>query len=122
MKYFSKLSYTPRIFVTLRATIRRMEISRKDLAALQARRITKTALAAHLGVSATYLMRITPPLPPGPVAAQRRANSTFAESRKAFRARLAKQVLAGSKSITKAAAEAKCSERTMYRYLCKSTK
>ena len=99
-----------------------MEISRKHLAALASRKLTKTALASELGVSATYLMRITPTLPPGPVAAQRRANSTFAESRKAFRLKLAKQVLAGSKSITKAAAEAKCSERTMYRYVCRSTK
>ena len=99
-----------------------MEISKRHLALLAARKLTKTALAAELGVSATYLMRITPPLPPGPVATQRRANSTFSESRKAFRLKLAKQVAAGSKSIERAAAEAKCSERTMYRYLCKLTK
>lgn len=99
-----------------------MEISKRHLALLAARKLTKTALAAELGVSATYLMRITPPLPPGPVATQRRSNSKLATSRAGHRTKLAAQVIAGSKSITKAAAEAKCSERTMYRYVWKLSK
>lgn len=96
----------------------KMQISAKDLADLAARKISKVDLAARLGVSHTYLVRITPTLPPGPVSEQRRANATFAASRKAFRVKLAKQVEQGTKSIEKAAQEARCSTRTMYRYLC----
>lgn len=98
-----------------------MEISKRDLAALHARRTTKTALAHKLGISPTYLMRITPPLPLGPVVAQRKAQSKLATSRKAHRERLAIKVVAG-KSIEKAAVEANCSVRTMYRYVCRLTK
>lgn len=98
-----------------------MEIAKRDLAAIAARKMTKTALAERLGVSPTYLMRITPPLPPGPVVLQRKANSKLAVSRKSHREKLATKIQAG-KSIEKAAAEANCSVRTMYRYLCKLKK
>lgn len=96
-----------------------MHITKRDLASLAARRITKTALAAQLGISATQMSRITPKLPPGPVRAQRAATAELFATRKAYRTKLARQVFNGRRSLEAAAEEANCSIRTMYRYLCK---
>ena len=98
-----------------------MHIPKRDLAALLSRRLTKTALAKRLGISATYLSRITPKLPPGPVRAQRAKTKQLSDMRKAVRTKLAKQVASGRRSLESAAKEANCSIRTIYRYMpCKS--
>lgn len=99
-----------------------MQISAADSKALAARKLTKRALAAKLGISVGYLSRITPRLPPGPIRAQRLETAKLFATRKAYRDRLAKQVVNGRRSLTSAAKEAHCSIRTMYRYVCKLKK
>jgi|EndMetStandDraft_7_1072992.scaffolds.fasta_scaffold197306_2 hypothetical protein len=96
-----------------------MQLTKKQLKDLAARKITKRALAAQLGVSETYLVRCTPALPPGKTQIQRRANSVFYEARREFRTKMAKQVMSRRRSLESAAKEANCSTRTMYRYICK---
>lgn len=96
-----------------------MNLTAKQLAALAARKITKTALANELGISPTYLSRNTPALPPGPVRAQRQAIHDLFASRRNHREKLAKQVISGRRGLDSAAKEANCSIRTMYRYVCK---
>lgn len=96
-----------------------MHISQADLKALSSRKLTKVALAVKLGVSASYISRITPPLPPGPIRAQRLETAKLFATRKAYRQKLAKQVEKGRRSLESAAKEAHCSLRTMYRYVCK---
>jgi transcriptional regulator with XRE-family HTH domain len=96
-----------------------MHISKADLAAIAARKLTKTALAKRLGVSPTYITKITPKLSPGPIRQQRLATADLANTRKAFRTKLARQVIAGRRNLASAAREAHCSTRTMYRYICK---
>lgn len=99
-----------------------MNLTASQLKALQQRKITKTALAEQLGVSPTYLSRNTPKLPPGPVCAQRIQTHKLFETRKAFRIKLAKQVVSGRRGLESAAKEAHCSIRTLYRYVCKLKK
>jgi hypothetical protein len=93
-----------------------------ELAALSARTLTKTKLAAQYKVSPTYISRITPRLPPGPVAQKRKLTKILSDTRKAYRTKLAKQVIAGRRGLESAAREANCSIRTMYRYICKLRK
>lgn len=99
-----------------------MQISKKALAALAARKMTKTELAHSLGVSPTYLSRNTPKLPPGPIRAKRQAAQRLFETRKAYRLQLANRVFKGRLSLDAAAKEAHCSIRTIYRYVCKLKK
>lgn len=94
-----------------------MKITKRDLERLAKRKITKRALADQLGISEGYLYHLTPPLPPGPVRNKRLAQSALAQSRRNYRLRLAKLVRRGTRSIESAAKEARCSVRTMYRYL-----
>src|SRR6185369_12307441 len=94
-----------------------MRISEANLRALLARKLTKKALATKLGISATHMSRITPKLPPGPICAKRRAAHELFETRKAFRAKLAKEVNDGRRGLESAAKAAHCSIRTMYRYV-----
>ena len=91
----------------------------EDLAALLERRLTKTSLAQRLGVSLAYLNKHTPKLPPGLVRAKRLQTQMLFNTRKGYRLHLAKQVLQGLKSLDNAAKEAKCSVRTLYRYVLK---
>lgn len=100
-------------------TIAVMHITKRDLAALAARKITKKDLAIRLGTAHTYLCRITPKLPPAPLRAKRLKTADLFATRKAFRFKLARQVAAGRRSLEAAAKEAHCSIRTMYRYICK---
>lgn len=99
-----------------------MHISKADLKAIASRKVTKTEMAKRLGVSAAYLSRMTPKLPPGPIRAQRLAIHELAATRRAFRSKLAKEVLKGRRSLESAAKEAHCSIRTLYRYVCKLKK
>lgn len=96
-----------------------MKIAKKYLDLLQKRKLTKRALALHLNVSESYLCRITDALPPGKVRAERNARSALAAARRQHRIKLAKRVQAGTLRLETAAAKANCSERTMYRYLCR---
>lgn len=96
-----------------------MDLTKKQLAALATRKITKRALAAKLGVSETYLVRCTPALPPGKTQLERKARSAIYEARREFRTKMARQVMSRRRSLESAAKEANCSTRTMYRYLCK---
>jgi DNA-binding Xre family transcriptional regulator len=96
-----------------------MEISKRNLDRLAKRKITKRALAAELGISECYLNRLTPPLPPGPVRAKRLARADLAQQRRNHRMKLAKMVQSGRRNIESAAKEARCSVRTLYRYLAK---
>lgn len=59
------------------------------------------------------------PRKPAPKFQQRKRNSELAATRKDFRLSLAYQVLAGTLSIEDAAEQAKCTTRTIYRYLDK---
>lgn len=54
---------------------------------------------------------------PAPKYQKRKLNSELAATRKDFRLSLAYQVVNGSLSIEAAAKQAKCSERTIYRYI-----
>ena len=99
-----------------------MKLTKAQLLALEQRKTTKTALAIRLGVSATYLCRITPKLPPGPVRAKRIEIHKLFESRRLHREKLAVQVIAGNRSLESASKQAHCSIRTMYRYVCRSKK
>lgn len=89
---------------------------------LAERVITKKAAADALGISHSYLCRITPNLPPGPHRERRRAATSLMQSRRTHRLRLAKAVEDGKRSLASAAKHANCSERTMYRYVCKLKK
>ena len=85
--------------------------------ALGAREVTKKALAAQLGVSYTYLCRLTPKLKPAPANQARNHNHALAVARKEFRTELAQQVARKQLTLQEAAERAHCSERTMRRYL-----
>lgn len=54
---------------------------------------------------------------PAPKHQRRKMSSQLAATRKDYRKMLAYQVLNGSLTIEKAAKQAKCSERTIYRYV-----
>lgn len=94
-----------------------MEVPKKYQRLLAKRKITKREVAAILGVSESYLCRITEPLPKGPDRARREAASELAAARRKHRMKLAKQVAAGRLKLETAATRANCSLRTMYRYL-----
>lgn len=87
---------------------------------LQQRKVTNSEAADKLGVSHTYLSRVVSALQkkePGKTIAHRKAASEIYGTRRQFREKLAKAVLAGRKTTPEAAAEAQCSERTMFRYV-----
>jgi len=54
---------------------------------------------------------------PAPAHQKRKLNSQLASTRKDYRKMLAFQVLNGSLTIENAAKQAKCTERTIYRYI-----
>jgi hypothetical protein len=118
---FVTLSFSPTVIFSATMTAPK-KITAAHLAALNTRKLTKVALAESLGVSVTYIAKNTPKLPPGPIRAQRARTKVLSDTRKAYRTRLAKQVLSGRRSLESAAKEAHCSIRTMYRYLCRLKK
>ncbi len=95
-------------------------LTKKLLHALQTRKITNREAAEQLGVSETYLSRKVAAIQskvPGETQPVREAAHKLFQTRRQFRERLAKKVLKSSMTVTQAAAEANCSERTMFRYV-----
>lgn len=88
---------------------------------LRTRQMTNREAAAQLGYDEFYLGRVLKQIgigkKEGEIRAKRRALSRKATTRKQFRTELAKQVLANKLSLDKAAETARCSTRTMYRYV-----
>lgn len=96
-----------------------MELSKKVRTALAHRKITKRQLAVDLGISYSYMVRITDKLPPGEVSLQRRRTKELFAVRKGYRMAQAARVIQGEMSLEAAAKLAHCTERTIYRYICK---
>lgn len=88
--------------------------------ALENRTMTNEEVAAKLQVNASYLSTVFNSLSSkkrGEVALQRENAHKLVEARRQLRIREAKKVCNGTKSLEKAAKDAKCSERTMRRYV-----
>lgn len=101
-------------------------IDRLDLPTLDklhTRQITGAEVAAQLGVSGTHLSRVLSAEGfkklPGPVLQKRKAITELVKTRHEYRQGLADKVAAKTITIEQACAKAKCSERTMWRYIAK---
>ncbi len=96
-----------------------LERAQPHLQALEQRLLTVRALATMLGCNESYLSRVLS----GHVqrvespAAVRKKRSKLAQMRKKMREKHALLVKTGRKSLKKGAADAKCSERTLRRYI-----
>lgn len=92
-------------------------------AQLRDRKVTNEAAAEALGVSATYLSRTLSELgeekAKGATTAHREARSELNAVREKHRSVLAKKVNKGEMTIEKAAKDANCSVRTMFRWCAK---
>jgi hypothetical protein len=98
----------------------RERITPEMLMQLQLRKITNREAAEKLGVCETYLSRVVSDMQkkiPGETAIARKAAQKIYKTRMEVRNAQAKLVVKGRLSIEKAAAEAGCSERTMFRYV-----
>lgn len=87
---------------------------------LRTRKITNAQAAADLGVCETYLSRTVAAIQekePGETMLARQQATELAAERRHHRERLAKQVKNGEITPEKAAVAAKCSLRTMARYV-----
>lgn len=95
-------------------------LNAKLLKQLRDRKVTNEAAAAALGVHPTYLSRILcdrgEEKTKGKTAAHREARTKLVEARNSTRAMLARKVNAGGMTIEKAAKDANCSVRTMFRW------
>lgn len=96
--------------------------SRPDLLEkLRTRQLTNREVAAQLGYDEFYLGRVLIQIgvgkKEGEVRAKRKALSRKATTRKQFRTELAKQIVSNTLTLEKAAELARCSTRTMYRYV-----
>lgn len=95
----------------------------KLLKQLRERKVTNEDAAMVLGVHGTYLSRVLKDLGEekfkGVTTAHREARSKLAETREQFRATLAKKVNRNEISVEKAAKEANCTVRTMFRWCAK---
>jgi predicted DNA-binding transcriptional regulator YafY len=92
------------------------------LSDLQKRKTTNAQAAELLGVSETYLSRKVAAMQakvPGTALQKRAAASTLYNTRRVFREQLAKKAAKGKMTVAEAAAEAECSERTMFRYVAR---
>lgn len=96
-----------------------LERAQPYIEALEARRLTIRALALLLGCSESYLSRLLS----GRLkrvqstTKTRRLRTKLLESRREMRKKHANLVKNKQKSLKKASADAKCSERTMRRYI-----
>lgn len=98
----------------------KLESSPALLKALENRTLTNAEVATTLDVNESYLSTVFNTISQkkrGEVALQREADHDLAESRRQLRIREAKKVTAGKKTLDKAADAAKCSTRTMRRYI-----
>jgi transposase len=87
---------------------------------LRLRKLTNAEAAEQLGVSESYLSRTVATIQrkePGKTLAARKAAHALAVQRRQHRERLAKEVKNGVLDVDAAAARAKCSVRTMSRYV-----
>lgn len=95
----------------------------KLLLQLATRKVTNEAAAEALGVHPTYLSRTLTAMGEtkvkGKTSAHREARSKLAHTREQYRAQLAKKVNRGELTITAASKQAKCTERTMFRWCAK---
>ena len=96
-------------------------ITETQLAELQARKITTTKLAKELGTSLTHLSRTLSAAgftkdPSVQVEDRKQASKDYGK-RHANRLKLAQQVLENKIPVELACCEARCSPRTMYRYM-----
>jgi AraC-like DNA-binding protein len=89
------------------------------LEALNSRSITLREVAHALQCNECYLSRVLSPLLNRIQSAhsKRKARSKLAESRKQMREKHANLVKVGQKSLKRGAADARCSERTIRRYI-----
>lgn len=98
-------------------------LNAKLLKQLRERKVTNTAAAEALGVHETYLSRILKELgeekTKGVTMAHREARAMLAQTREQYRAQLAKKVNRKEMTPEKAAKEAKCTVRTMFRWMAK---
>ena len=92
-------------------------VTPEQLDDLRNRRITTRALAVTLGVSENHLSKVFPGKIPGPAAESLREKRRLKAIRKEFRDRLALDVLFNRLTIRKAASQANCTERNMYRHV-----
>lgn len=88
---------------------------------LRLRQVTNRQVAAQAGVSEEHLARVLASMGiqkvRGEVVARRAAVRELADERRKHRQNLAKSVISGKLTIETAAAQAECSERTLYRYI-----
>lgn len=92
------------------------------MAQLRERKVTNAQAAEALGISETYLSRTVAAIQeksPGQTSEQREARQKLYKARIQTRNMLAKKVNKGEITLTKAAEQANCSERTMFRYCAK---
>lgn len=94
--------------------------------ALRTRKKTNREVAAELGVSETHLSRVLAEegitKERGETIVARQGAAALFESRKELRTKLATKVNAGRMTVAKAAEEANCDERTIWRYVAKVKK
>ena len=88
---------------------------------LRMRQVTNRQIALQAGVSEAYLARVLTGMGVqkvrGEVVARREELRELAEERRIHRQNLAKLVASGRLTMETAAAQAGCSERTLYRYI-----
>lgn len=91
---------------------------------LKTRKRTNREVAAQLGVHEDYLSQVfnaKTHRERGKVALQREQTHELVEARRRMRLREAQKVVDGLKTLEKAAKTARCSERTMRRYVLELT-
>lgn len=102
----------------------RDRLTQHMLERLRTRKMTNEEAADKLGVSVTYLSRIVATMQTkerGQTMLEREAVSKLAAERRHHRERMAKEVKNGNLDVATAAKRAKCSERTIKRFVAAYT-
>lgn len=102
----------------------RDRLTKAVLEKLRTRKMTNAEAADMYGVTMSYLSRVVASMQekePGPTNAARKAAALLAQQRRQHRERLAKEVLHGELDVNVAAKRARCSIRTMERYVSACT-
>lgn len=95
-------------------------LRKRDLELLRTRKATNAQMAEKYGVSEPYMSRVVASVQekePGKTTAQREAAAKLYKVRIEFRDKLAKQVMAGKRTMANACEQAGCSERTIFRHI-----
>lgn len=95
----------------------RQRITAAQLDDLRNRRVTTRALAKELGVTEGHLSRVFPGKIPSQAKTVMQEKARLRKIRDDYRQSLAKQVVDGQLTVSQAAAQAYCHERTMFRHL-----